>query len=613
MAKPVEAEQVVIGVIVAENKKGSDGAPNPLSGFSDNDMLVLRTLADYTVIALDNARLAKLSSAMEEIYQVISEPQEFSEVLKHILVIMRKIIPYTTASLMLLEGGKLKIRQSQGFEPEEEARVNLFEFPLDESYPNYQVIINRTATIISDIRASKYDHFWKKAQDYCSGHIRCWMGVPLISGENLLGMLSIDDRRPGRYSRLHQELAMAFANRIAPIITTARLLRIPNKLLYVSQEITEDLDLVGVLRNIVDGAINKEGLAADAAIIYPYHPDTQQFDRPVYAGRLLQPERIMTPRSAESVVYKVLGLNQPHVAVEARGDPVLDREFVEREGIQSAIALPILFGSTSVGVMFVNYFSRHVFHYAEIKLVEIFAQFGAIGIRNARRFGAAERLAFLGPISATWSHELRNNFYNISTEVASLQRVLHKGSAIDPGLVEGILARLDKNARDLLSIVTRINIPTDESMTLVSLQEVLENVIDEQAADQPGSSPLINIQNRLENLPPVRAHERGLDFVFSELISNAARELRASGGSIHIAGWVEGDMVNIEVSDTGLGIPDGYIRDQLFKNSPVNGAQGSGLGLNFVKTVLDMYNGNIKLTNWINGATFRVILPVGTP
>ena len=55
------------------------------------------------------------------------------------------------------------------------------------------------------------------------GHIRSWLGVPLISKERPIGLLAIIHDEPGHYTDRHIELATAFANQAVVAIENARL------------------------------------------------------------------------------------------------------------------------------------------------------------------------------------------------------------------------------------------------------------------------------------------------------------------------------------------------------------------------------------------------------
>ncbi len=82
-------------------------------------------------------------------------------------------------------------------------------------------------------------------------------------------------------------------------------------------------------------------------------------------------------------------------------------------------------------------------------------------------------------------------------------------------------------------------------------------------------------------------------------------------GTSYHKGWIE-----ISVKDNGLGIPvDGqkYIFDKFYRapTDNVHDVKGFGLGLNYVKTIVEAYNGSVKLiSKEREGSTFVIKLPV---
>ena len=71
--------------------------------------------------------------------------------------------------------------------------------------------------------------------------------------------------------------------------------------------------------------------------------------------------------------------------------------------------------------------------------------------------------------------------------------------------------------------------------------------------------------------------------------------------------WVE-----MEVTDTGTGIPD-TIRDALFTPGKTTKGEGhSGLGLSIVKQLVDDMDGIIACHAGQEGTTFRILLPAAS-
>jgi signal transduction histidine kinase len=110
--------------------------------------------------------------------------------------------------------------------------------------------------------------------------------------------------------------------------------------------------------------------------------------------------------------------------------------------------------------------------------------------------------------------------------------------------------------------------------------------------------------------------EDGLERVFMNLVSNAVKYTPA-GGSVVVRAWSENDQIRVEVSDTGIGIPEEAL-SRIFtefyraKNAKAMEMEGTGLGLVIAKDVVEQHGGQISVESTVGeGSTFCVTLPKG--
>lgn len=105
-----------------------------------------------------------------------------------------------------------------------------------------------------------------------------------------------------------------------------------------------------------------------------------------------------------------------------------------------------------------------------------------------------------------------------------------------------------------------------------------------------------------------------LEQVFSNLITNAIKYNR-EGGSVDVSVREEADSIIVNVTDTGVGIPQEHLPflfDQFYQidRSKRSGDKGSGLGLTIAKKIVDAHGGTIHVTSEEGaGSTFSVRLP----
>lgn len=104
-----------------------------------------------------------------------------------------------------------------------------------------------------------------------------------------------------------------------------------------------------------------------------------------------------------------------------------------------------------------------------------------------------------------------------------------------------------------------------------------------------------------------------LDQVVTNLLANAVK-YSPKGGQVLVKGWREGDRALFSVSDQGVGIPPEDLPrlfQRFFRARTSTGIAGTGIGLNFVKRLVEMHGGTITVQSVEGGgSTFTVDLPM---
>lgn len=102
-----------------------------------------------------------------------------------------------------------------------------------------------------------------------------------------------------------------------------------------------------------------------------------------------------------------------------------------------------------------------------------------------------------------------------------------------------------------------------------------------------------------------------------ENILDNASKYTDQGGAIHIRTESRDDFVHVEISDTGVGIPEANM-GRLFEkfhripNDLSHKISGSGLGLYWVEKIIDLHNGTIGVDSKLGeGTTFHIYVPAG--
>jgi len=151
--------------------------------------------------------------------QALSSTLDLSQVLDLILSELRKVVPYDSASVQVVRDGTAEIIGAYGLRRGEQ--VIGFRFALTPGLtPNAEVAATRKPVILDDAPAT-YPHF--NNEPFVVNPIRSWLGVPLLFGERLIGMVTLDKHQVGFFTGEHARLATAFAAQAAIALENARL------------------------------------------------------------------------------------------------------------------------------------------------------------------------------------------------------------------------------------------------------------------------------------------------------------------------------------------------------------------------------------------------------
>jgi len=117
-----------------------------------------------------------------------------------------------------------------------------------------------------------------------------------------------------------------------------------------------------------------------------------------------------------------------------------------------------------------------------------------------------------------------------------------------------------------------------------------------------------------DNLPVISGNRSSVEAMFINLISNAIK-YTPPGGKVNVEMGENAQNIQLEVSDTGIGVEDvdfPRIFDKFYriKSDLTKNISGTGLGLSIVKSVVDAHYGTINVESKVGeGTTFTVLLP----
>jgi PAS domain S-box-containing protein len=222
----------------------------------------------------------------------------------------------------------------------------------------------------------------------------------------------------------------------------------------------------------------------------------------------------------------------------------------------------------------------------------------------------AEHFALLGRLAAGVSHEIRNPLGIIYLQADILEEELQRlglahRAPLLPALseIKANLARLDDLVQDYLSLVRVATIQQESA----DLGAVVKDFAQKLEADLTARGITLK-RDGLSQLGQVALHHNTFRRALLNLVQNAM-EAMPQGGSLTLRGLQTVTQVQLEVSDTGVGLPAeqlGQIFEPLYTTKP----GGTGLGLYLVREIVTAHGGEITVQSEVgHGTTFVITLP----
>lgn len=220
-----------------------------------------------------------------------------------------------------------------------------------------------------------------------------------------------------------------------------------------------------------------------------------------------------------------------------------------------------------------------------------------------------ERMAAMGRMATSLSHELRNIFAEIQAGLYNLRNKMNKDCPQYVGSLKGIEDSIN-HANETLSSVLRFSYPKKLILSDVDVNYLLESIL---------SLPNIQTQIKESRIEVIKDFDPGLAHLKADgiqlreavlnLVSNAVQSM-PEGGKLALFTDQDQSAVRIKVVDTGMGMSK-EVQANLFTPFFTTKSWGLGLGLCITKTIIQEHAGSIQVFSEPGrGATFMVTLPV---
>ena len=215
------------------------------------------------------------------------------------------------------------------------------------------------------------------------------------------------------------------------------------------------------------------------------------------------------------------------------------------------------------------------------------------------------------------SHDLKNPLQAAIAYIDTLRDDL--ADNLEPAILTESIDKVEKQLKKMTRIITGV-LDIERMRRGVKLNEECDleyiiNIAVHEWQDVAGEKNITLQSDVTQKLPGIPGDTSQLERAISNLIENAIK-FTPSGGHIGVTAQSTRSMIQISVSDNGIGIPvpiQSRIFDPFYRGEQ-KGAEhvsGSGLGLNLVKTVIESHRGRVEVESQDGqGATFHVYLPI---
>jgi signal transduction histidine kinase len=527
---------------------------------------------------------------------------DLDELLAELLMRIRDALETDTAAIFLLDQarGELVARSAVGIEEFVEKRVRT---TLGEGFAGRVAAERRPIALDGIDESDDVSPILREAG------VKSLLGVPLVFGNEVLGVLHVGTLSPRDFTPEDAELLEVVANTASIAIEHARLFAAERearmrleRLESVTDAALGYLELDELLAELL--ARTRDLLNTDTAAVLLLDEQEKELVPRAAVGLEEEVERGIRIPVGGGFAGRIAAERHPIVLDDVDHADVLN-PILREKGVKSLLGVPLIASDAVLGVIHVGTLEPRLFTPDDQLLLELVAARAALAIEKARIHEETVRLDQLKlNFVAVASHELRTPATSIYGITATLRQ---RGDALSEKTrteleetLWGQVNRLRVLIEQLLDL-SRL----DASATSIEAQPIaLRSLLDEVAAETDRAADVrIDIPDELE----VLADRLALERIFGNLVGNA---LRYGAPPVVVRAHPMDSYLRVSVEDKGEGVAPELIPRLFDRFERGTVGEGSGLGLSIAQAYARAHGGDLIYDRAeTGGARFELILP----
>lgn len=406
---PLKVENRIFGVF--------DVQSDQINAFNEDDLLVLRSLADNVAIAVESIYLyqnvqkrADQLAIVSEVSRAITVILDTDKLLERIVNLIHDDFGFPFVHLFIVDPVQRKVAFKAGSGERTQAYAKArVSYDLDADVGIITEAIQQGKTLRINNVQSEPRYIESPFAEQASGSE---MALPLIFGNDILGVLDIQSESTNAFTIEDQQLMETLADNIAIAIRNAKLFRSERW----RRQVTESLrDIAGLLsentrlETVLDEILTQlmQRLPCDFAGFWLYDPDSSQ-ESPINLREL----HLMAFQTSQDFadfdhqkltslpdewIQLALMTKQPSIRKPEDSLGPVARQFNMPKDY-TAIAAPLHIGNTILGVLTLLHHTAGRYGEESKMITSTFASYGAIAINNNQLYNTSQEQAWIATI-----------------------------------------------------------------------------------------------------------------------------------------------------------------------------------------------------------------------